>query len=132
MENLLKKQLSALDAKKIGLIGHSEGAIIAPIVASQSKDIAFLVLLAGAASTSIENNIENVSLQLHADGATDEMISLDHKIRKKILSVVKEKQDRDIAEKETHKIVKEYLKNLPEDLKLETEKLPFAISENKG
>jgi fermentation-respiration switch protein FrsA (DUF1100 family) len=32
---------------KIGLIGHSEGGIIAPIVASKSKDISFIVLLAG-------------------------------------------------------------------------------------
>ncbi len=32
--------------KKIGLLGHSEGAMIAPIVASQRKDINFIVLLA--------------------------------------------------------------------------------------
>jgi fermentation-respiration switch protein FrsA (DUF1100 family) len=36
-----------INKKKIGLIGHSEGGIIAPIVASHSKDIAFIVLLAG-------------------------------------------------------------------------------------
>lgn len=32
---------------KIGLIGHSEGGLIAPIVAANSKDINFIVLLAG-------------------------------------------------------------------------------------
>lgn len=32
---------------KIGLIGHSEGGVIAPIVAGNSKDINFIVLLAG-------------------------------------------------------------------------------------
>lgn len=36
-----------IDQKKIGLIGHSEGGMIAPMVASKSKDIAFIVLLAG-------------------------------------------------------------------------------------
>ena len=36
-----------IDKKKIGLIGHSEGGIIAPMVAGNSKDIAFIVLLAG-------------------------------------------------------------------------------------
>lgn len=35
-----------IDSKKIGLIGHSEGGIIAPMVAVQSKDVAFIVLLA--------------------------------------------------------------------------------------
>ncbi len=36
-----------IDAKKIGLIGHSEGGMIAPIVAARSADVAFIVLLAG-------------------------------------------------------------------------------------
>ncbi len=36
-----------IDRKKIGLIGHSEGGIIAPIAAARSKDVAFIVLMAG-------------------------------------------------------------------------------------
>lgn len=38
----------AVNAQKIGLIGHSEGGVVAPIVASTNKDLAFLVLLAGS------------------------------------------------------------------------------------
>lgn len=36
-----------IDKKQIGLIGHSEGGLIAPMLAAKSKDIAFIVLLAG-------------------------------------------------------------------------------------
>jgi pimeloyl-ACP methyl ester carboxylesterase len=36
-----------IDHKKIGLIGHSEGGAIAPMVASTNKNIAFITLLAG-------------------------------------------------------------------------------------
>ncbi len=36
-----------INKKKIGLIGHSEGAIIAPIVAGNSSAIDFVVMLAG-------------------------------------------------------------------------------------
>ncbi len=36
-----------VNTKKIGLIGHSEGGMIAPIVAAQRRDVAFIVLLAG-------------------------------------------------------------------------------------
>ena len=36
-----------IDYKRIGLIGHSEGGLIAPLAASQSADVAFIVLLAG-------------------------------------------------------------------------------------
>ncbi len=36
-----------IDKSKIGLAGHSEGGLIAPIVASQSGQVAFIVSLAG-------------------------------------------------------------------------------------
>lgn len=41
------KTRKEINKKKIGLIGHSEGGIIAPMVASTSKDVAFIILLAG-------------------------------------------------------------------------------------
>jgi hypothetical protein len=36
-----------IDAKKIGLLGHSEGGIVAPLVVTRGKPIAFVILLAG-------------------------------------------------------------------------------------
>ena len=36
-----------IDAKRIGLIGHSEGGMIAPLLAARRKDIKAIVLLAG-------------------------------------------------------------------------------------
>lgn len=41
----LRKQ-DRIDKTKTGLIGHSEGGIIAPMIASKTKEISFLVLLA--------------------------------------------------------------------------------------
>lgn len=41
------KTQADIDAANIGLVGHSEGGLIAPIVAAKFKDIAFIVLLAG-------------------------------------------------------------------------------------
>ena len=38
-----------IDPRKIGLIGHGEGAIVAPLVAAHSPSVAWIVLLAGAA-----------------------------------------------------------------------------------
>ena len=35
------------DITSVGLIGHSEGGLIAPMIASNNKDVAFIVLLAG-------------------------------------------------------------------------------------
>lgn len=41
------KMLPNVDTANIGIIGHSEGGLIAPILASERKDIKFIVLLAG-------------------------------------------------------------------------------------
>lgn len=43
----LLKSWRQIDASKIGLIGHSEGGLIAPLAAIRSDDIAFIVLMAG-------------------------------------------------------------------------------------
>ena len=44
------KAQKQIDAGRIGLIGHSEGAMIAPMVAATHKDVAFIISLAGPAS----------------------------------------------------------------------------------
>jgi pimeloyl-ACP methyl ester carboxylesterase len=36
-----------VDPHKIGLVGHSEGGVIAPMVAARDKDVAFIVMMAG-------------------------------------------------------------------------------------
>ena len=41
------KTRNDIEYNNIGLVGHSEGGLIAPMVAAESKDIAFIVLLAG-------------------------------------------------------------------------------------
>jgi pimeloyl-ACP methyl ester carboxylesterase len=41
------KSLPMIDTNKIGLLGHSEGGLIAPMVAARNKSVAFVILLAG-------------------------------------------------------------------------------------
>src|SRR6185503_19767382 len=41
------KARKEIDSKQIGLIGHSEGGLIAPMVAARSTSVAFIVLMAG-------------------------------------------------------------------------------------
>ncbi|MDO6601666.1 alpha/beta hydrolase family protein [Arenibacter palladensis] len=41
------KTRKEIDVTKIGLVGHSEGGMIAPMVAAECKDIDFIVLMAG-------------------------------------------------------------------------------------
>jgi uncharacterized protein len=41
------KTRKEIDARKIGLIGHSEGGMTGPIAASRSSEVAFVVMMAG-------------------------------------------------------------------------------------
>jgi pimeloyl-ACP methyl ester carboxylesterase len=41
------KSRPELNPRKIGLVGHSEGGLIAPLVASRNPDVAFIVMMAG-------------------------------------------------------------------------------------
>jgi fermentation-respiration switch protein FrsA (DUF1100 family) len=41
------KTRAEIDPHKIGLIGHSEGGVIAPMIAARNKDVAFIVMMAG-------------------------------------------------------------------------------------
>ena len=48
------KTRKEIDAKRIGILGHSEGGLIAPICAAKSKEVAFIVLLAGTGLSGAE------------------------------------------------------------------------------
>jgi len=41
------KTLAMIDTTKIGLLGHSEGGLIAPMVAARNTSVAFIILMAG-------------------------------------------------------------------------------------
>lgn len=45
------KIIQGINPKKIGLMGHGEGAAVAALAAVKSKDIAYIISLAGLAST---------------------------------------------------------------------------------
>lgn len=51
------KNRTDIDVNNIGLIGHSEGGIIAPLAANNSKDVAFMVLLASTGISGAELSV---------------------------------------------------------------------------
>lgn len=117
-----------IEGHKIGLLGESEGAIIAPMVGAHSNNVAFLVLLAGAALTDVESVVKQIALQIRADGASEEIIIEDTNIWKQLLTIVITENNFENAAQKMRKAIEAYWLALPENLKQETEKLPFAIN----
>lgn len=52
--SFLKKH-DKVDPERIGVMGHSQGGILAPMAAAQSTDVAFVVMLAGTGMTFADN-----------------------------------------------------------------------------
>lgn len=57
-----------IDTDKIGLVGHSEGGLIAPIVASRNSEVDFLILLAGPGVNGMEVLVEQTKAILKVNG----------------------------------------------------------------
>jgi len=127
------KTRADIDLQKIGLVGHSEGGMIVQMVAAQSKDVAFIVLVAAAGLlTDVDSVVEQIASQLRADGSSEHMITEDKKIRKQLLETVKQEEDCDLAAQQMQKLLAGYWANLPESLRAEAEKLPFALTSAKA
>ncbi|WP_269236013.1 alpha/beta fold hydrolase [Flavobacterium flavigenum] len=64
-----------IDASHIGLIGHSEGGMIASIVSSRNKNVKFMVSLSGVAVSGLEMlNLQNTAI-LKNYGFTDKVVN---------------------------------------------------------
>lgn len=77
-----------IDQHKIGLIGHSEGGMIAPMVAVKSDNIAFLVLLAAPGIPMDELMLSQAYLIGKASGMTKTQLDRARKINKTIYQML--------------------------------------------
>jgi uncharacterized protein len=107
------KNRSEINPLKIGLIGHSEGGMIAPMAANQSKDVAFIVSLAGTGvqgSVVAHNQMETLLFKSGADSLkVRQQLAFNDKI---IALMMSEKDDKIFEEK-----VRTELKNLTDEQK---------------
>src|SRR5258707_1550350 len=69
------KQRKDINPAKMGLIGHSEGGLIAPMVAAKSADVAFIVLIAGTGVPGDELTMLQMVAMNKAAGATEEQLA---------------------------------------------------------
>ena len=87
------KSRSDIDAKKIGLMGHSEGGLVAPAAAVKSSYVSFIVLLAGTGVVGEEILYSQGKLIAKSAGASDEAAAKNEEMQRKIFTIVKETDD---------------------------------------
>jgi fermentation-respiration switch protein FrsA (DUF1100 family) len=101
------KKHSKINPKQIGLIGHSEGGVIAPMVATQSGDVSFIVLLAGTGLTGEEILYLQGALISRANGASEEVIKKQRYQQERVFKIVKEGGNKNQIEAKLRKLYEE-------------------------
>jgi len=99
---------------KIGLIGHSEGGVIAPMVAQRSSDVAFIVLMAGTGVDGGKILVAQRALIGKAEGASDETIKFNSAFQKRLFKVIAEEPDPVKAEPKLTAEATDAIKALPD------------------
>ena len=95
------KTKKGINKNKIGLIGHSEGGIIAPMVATNSDDIGYLILLAGQTLEGDELLLLQKRLIEHKKGVNQIEINSSQEIFKGAYDLIKsfDGNDKELKEK---------------------------------
>ncbi len=107
------KTRKEIKKNKIGLIGHSEGGLIAPIVASKSKDVNFIVLLAGTGIQGDKLLLLQQELIAKANGVSEAEIEKTIQNNAKAFEIVVKSNDNQKLKTDLTKLIKELLENEP-------------------
>lgn len=101
--NYLKNR-KEIDPMRIGLYSHSEGGMVAPMIAAKSSDISHIILAAAPGITMSELLIHQHALYGADDGKSGEQIRAREEWDEKFYAAVKKEQDNSLAEKKIRKL----------------------------
>ena len=120
---------------KIGLVGHSEGGMIAPMVASWTDAVDFIVLLAGPGTPIDELMMDQIRKSAETSGAPAEVVEANSAILKEAFAYLKKNSNLSADELKPGLITifKEGIAEFPEEFKQDIDdEDAFAASEADG
>lgn len=103
------------DMHTIGLLGHSEGGVVAPITANMSNDVQFVILMAGTGVKGIDIIREQSKLIMKADKSTDEEIDGYTKLLDAVYDAVKSNKPLDAVKEEIKQSIIDNFEDLPKE-----------------
>jgi pimeloyl-ACP methyl ester carboxylesterase len=121
------KTRKEINPAQIGLIGHSEGGIIAPLVASRSKDIAFIVMLAGTGLPGDEVLYAQGAAILKTMDKNAADLAKQKDLQQRMFAVVRAEKDNAAAEKKIRAALEELIGKLDKDEKNQVAEIMPAL-----
>lgn len=85
--HFLKKQ-NAIDPKKIGVMGNSQGGWVGSMAAAKSKDVAFLLMRVGAGENVMETMLHEIRSIYQADGFEEKEVNEAMKMERSYMDAV--------------------------------------------
>jgi fermentation-respiration switch protein FrsA (DUF1100 family) len=82
-----------VNKQKIGLVGHSEGGIIAPMVAARNPSVAFIVLLAGSGVPGDQILVAQSALIAQASGIPRDQVDQNTQTLRGLIEIIKNETD---------------------------------------
>lgn len=92
------KTMDVIDPERIGLVGHSEGGMIAPLVGQMTDDIAFMVFMAGPGVLGRDLLVKQTELFMEVAGVDAASIKEQSAIRRKLYEMVADGETGEPAE----------------------------------
>lgn len=122
------KSRKEINPKQIGLIGWSEGGLIAPMIAIKSPDVAYIVLMAACGVNGEEFMYGWSESVERAKGASKEAIERTRQHKKMLFDVLKKEQDFTVAAKQLREIIIRHSHSKQELTDIESDAVDMEIS----
>ncbi|RFM33464.1 alpha/beta hydrolase family protein [Chitinophaga silvisoli] len=119
------------EIKQIGLIGHSEGGLIAPIVAAKNKDVAFIVMLAGTGIRGDKLLLLQTELISRVEGTPDSSIAKVNALNKGAFDIIVNNEDDTIIKKDLGAYFNKYAVDHPAEVPAGTTTAQFVAAQVK-
>jgi len=105
------KARSDVEAKRIGILGHSEGGMVGPLAAVRSDDVAFVILLAGPAQPFDELLAEQSAGLMRVAGVPEEAIQAEAEVSRRLFAVIRQEPDNAKARGRIHQVLADWKVN---------------------
>jgi dienelactone hydrolase len=96
-----------VDAGRIGIVGHSEGGLIAPMVAARDPKLAFAVMLAGPGVRAEVLMVEQLARIAKFNGVSEELIDKERELNRALFAALASEPDLELAGKKARQMLDE-------------------------
>ena len=125
------KQRPEVNANKIGLIGHSEGGMIAQVIAAERKDIAFIISLAGPGEKITGLMTHQDSAVLASAGMSKNYVAVYSELYGKLLPAIVAAGSKSDAADTARAVMDQWINRSPKEIVLATTGIHDDASKDK-